>query len=92
MAQRNAAKMSNNLPQLQALQLKMTEARQTGNQLEGKFCLCIVSVGLGMNWTVCIENIQQILLHHGFVRHGFDCTQSANHIVIEYEMKNTTAV
>ncbi|XP_069674457.1 mitochondrial inner membrane protein OXA1L [Periplaneta americana] len=34
MAQRNAAKMTNNMPQLQTLQLKMTEARQTGNQLE----------------------------------------------------------
>lgn len=33
-AQRNAAKMSINLPQLQTLQLKMTEARQSGNQLE----------------------------------------------------------
>ncbi|XP_046390425.1 mitochondrial inner membrane protein OXA1L [Ischnura elegans] len=33
-AQRNAAKMNNHLPQLQILQLKMTEARQTGNQLE----------------------------------------------------------
>ncbi|KAF4532115.1 hypothetical protein B566_EDAN004120 [Ephemera danica] len=34
MAQRNAAKMNNNLPQLQVLQMKMTEARQSGNQLE----------------------------------------------------------
>lgn len=34
-SQQNAAKMNNNLPQMQALQLKMTEARQTGNQLEG---------------------------------------------------------
>ncbi|PSN37370.1 Mitochondrial inner membrane protein OXA1L [Blattella germanica] len=34
MSQRNAAKMSNNMPQLQTLQLKMSEARQTGNQLE----------------------------------------------------------
>lgn len=33
-AQRNAAKMNNNLPGMQAIQLKMTEARQTGNQLE----------------------------------------------------------
>ena len=33
-AQRNAAKMNNYMPQLQMLQLKMTEARQTGNQLE----------------------------------------------------------
>ncbi|KAJ9579943.1 hypothetical protein L9F63_004416 [Diploptera punctata] len=34
MSQRNAAKMTNNMPQMQTLQLKMTEARQTGNQLE----------------------------------------------------------
>lgn len=33
-AQRNAAKMNNYLPQLQSIQLKMTEARQCGNQLE----------------------------------------------------------
>ncbi|XP_968413.1 mitochondrial inner membrane protein OXA1L [Tribolium castaneum] len=33
-AQRNAAKMNNYMPQLQAIQLKMTEARQSGNQLE----------------------------------------------------------
>lgn len=33
-AQRNAARMNNYLPQLQAIQLKMTEARQCGNQLE----------------------------------------------------------
>ncbi|CAG2062376.1 unnamed protein product, partial [Timema podura] len=33
-AQRNAAKMNNNLPQLQILQMKMTEARQSGNQLD----------------------------------------------------------
>lgn len=33
-AQRNAAKMNNYLPQMQALQLKMTEARQTGNHIE----------------------------------------------------------
>ncbi|XP_066148333.1 mitochondrial inner membrane protein OXA1L [Euwallacea fornicatus] len=32
-AQRNAAKMNNVLPQMQALQLKMTEARQTGDAL-----------------------------------------------------------
>ena len=43
-AQRNAAKMSINLPQLQTLQLKMTEARQSGNQLEGNLCLSIISV------------------------------------------------
>lgn len=33
-AQRNAAKMNNNLPQLQVLQMKMSEARNSGNQLE----------------------------------------------------------
>lgn len=33
-AQRNAARMNNYLPQLQVLQLKMTEARKAGNQLE----------------------------------------------------------
>lgn len=33
-AQRNAAKMNNNLPQMQALQQKMTEARLAGNQLD----------------------------------------------------------
>lgn len=34
LAQRNAAKMNNYLPQMQILQLKMTEARQTGNQMD----------------------------------------------------------
>ena len=34
-SQRNAARMTNNMPQMQALQLKMTEARQTGNALMG---------------------------------------------------------
>uniref|UniRef100_A0A6M2E0J6 Putative mitochondrial inner membrane protein oxa1l n=1 Tax=Xenopsylla cheopis TaxID=163159 RepID=A0A6M2E0J6_XENCH len=33
-AQRNAAKMNNNMPQMQALQMKMAQARQSGNQLE----------------------------------------------------------
>lgn len=33
-AQRNAAKMNNYMPQMQVIQLKMTEARQSGNQLE----------------------------------------------------------
>ncbi|KAJ8929425.1 hypothetical protein NQ314_017874 [Rhamnusium bicolor] len=33
-AQKNAAKMNNYLPQMQAIQLKMTEARQTGNQID----------------------------------------------------------
>ncbi|KAL0821174.1 hypothetical protein ABMA28_005793 [Loxostege sticticalis] len=34
MSQRNSATMNNNLPEIQLLQLKMTQARQTGNQLE----------------------------------------------------------
>uniref|UniRef100_A0A1A9ZS44 Membrane insertase YidC/Oxa/ALB C-terminal domain-containing protein n=1 Tax=Glossina pallidipes TaxID=7398 RepID=A0A1A9ZS44_GLOPL len=34
LAQRNAAKMGNYMPQLQALQLKMTEARQSGNAID----------------------------------------------------------
>lgn len=34
MSQRNAAKMSNNMPQIQVLQTKMTEARQSGNALD----------------------------------------------------------
>lgn len=34
MSQRNAAKMGNNLPQMQVLQMKMTEARQSGNPVE----------------------------------------------------------
>lgn len=34
MAQRNAAKLNNNMPQMQMLQLKMTEARQTGNAID----------------------------------------------------------
>ncbi|CAH1954148.1 unnamed protein product [Acanthoscelides obtectus] len=33
-AQRNAAKMNNCLPQMQAIQMKLTEARQTGNALD----------------------------------------------------------
>ncbi|XP_059480019.1 mitochondrial inner membrane protein OXA1L [Neocloeon triangulifer] len=33
-AQQNAAKMNNNLPQMQVLQMKMSEARQSGNQLD----------------------------------------------------------
>jgi YidC/Oxa1 family membrane protein insertase len=36
-AQQNAAKMKNNMPQLQILQQKMTEARQLGNALEGNY-------------------------------------------------------
>nr|CAH7738488.1 unnamed protein product [Callosobruchus chinensis] len=32
--QRNAAKMNNYMPQMQALQLKLTEARQSGNSLD----------------------------------------------------------
>lgn len=34
MSQRNTAVMNNNLPEIQLLQSKMTQARQTGNQLE----------------------------------------------------------
>jgi YidC/Oxa1 family membrane protein insertase len=34
MSQRNSAIMNNNLPEIQLLQMKMTQARQTGNQLE----------------------------------------------------------
>lgn len=34
MAQRNGAKMNNHMPQLQVLQVKMTEARQSGNALD----------------------------------------------------------
>lgn len=33
-AQRNAAKMNNHLPQMQMIQLKLTEARQSGNKIE----------------------------------------------------------
>ncbi|KAJ8982667.1 hypothetical protein NQ317_017657, partial [Molorchus minor] len=33
-AQRNAARMNNYLPQMQLIQLKLTEARQSGNQLD----------------------------------------------------------
>lgn len=33
-AQRNAAKMNNHLPQMQTIQLKLTEARQSGNKIE----------------------------------------------------------
>ncbi|GAB0100364.1 mitochondrial inner membrane protein OXA1L [Sergentomyia squamirostris] len=33
-AQRNAAKMNNHMPQMQVLQMKMTEARQSGNALD----------------------------------------------------------
>ncbi|XP_059614861.1 mitochondrial inner membrane protein OXA1L [Phlebotomus argentipes] len=33
-AQRNAAKMNNHMPQMQVLQMKMTEARQSGNQMD----------------------------------------------------------
>ncbi|XP_026750020.1 mitochondrial inner membrane protein OXA1L [Galleria mellonella] len=34
LSQRNTAAMNNNLPEIQLLQLKMTQARQSGNQLE----------------------------------------------------------
>ncbi|XP_055531002.1 mitochondrial inner membrane protein OXA1L [Wyeomyia smithii] len=33
-SQRNAAKMNNNMPQMQLLQMKMTEARQAGNAID----------------------------------------------------------
>ncbi|XP_053675648.1 mitochondrial inner membrane protein OXA1L [Anopheles nili] len=33
-SQRNAAKMNNHMPQLQVLQMKMTEARQSGNAID----------------------------------------------------------
>lgn len=33
-SQRNAAKMNNHMPQMQVLQMKMTEARQAGNSLD----------------------------------------------------------
>lgn len=33
-SQRNSAKMNNNMPQMQFLQMKMTEARQSGNAIE----------------------------------------------------------
>lgn len=33
-AQRNSAKMNNYLPQLQIIQLKLTDARQRGNELD----------------------------------------------------------
>lgn len=34
LSQRNAAKMNNHMPQMQILQLKMTEARQSGNAID----------------------------------------------------------
>lgn len=34
MSQRNAAKMNNHMPQLQVLQMKMSEARQSGNAMD----------------------------------------------------------
>jgi YidC/Oxa1 family membrane protein insertase len=34
MSQRNGAKLANNMPKLQVLQMKMTDARQSGNALE----------------------------------------------------------
>lgn len=36
MAQRNGAKLNNNLPQLQVLQLKMSEARERDDKMDGK--------------------------------------------------------
>ena len=35
-AQRNAARMTNNMPQMVLIQERMTQARQSGNQIEGK--------------------------------------------------------
>lgn len=34
LAQRNGAKMNNHLPQMQIIQMKLTEARQSGNQID----------------------------------------------------------
>ena len=34
-AQKNAVVMNNNLPRLQSLHMKMIEARQMGNEMEG---------------------------------------------------------
>ena len=34
-SQKNAAVMANNMPQMQAIQQKMTQARTSGNNLEG---------------------------------------------------------
>jgi hypothetical protein len=63
-AQRNAANMSVNLPQLQTLQLKMTEARQSGNQLEGNWCLSIISVSrLRVNW-VTVEHWRSLIIRY----------------------------
>ena len=36
-AQQNAAKMSNNMPQMQVIQQKMTDARLAGNAMQCEF-------------------------------------------------------
>jgi len=38
-AQQNAARMTNNMPQMAVLQEKMTQARLSGNQIEGNIHL-----------------------------------------------------
>ena len=38
-AQQNAARMANNMPQMAVLQEKMTQARLSGNQIEGNIYL-----------------------------------------------------
>ncbi|XP_076670372.1 OXA1L mitochondrial inner membrane protein isoform X2 [Andrena cerasifolii] len=37
-AQRNAANMTNNMPEMQKIQVKMTAARQCGNEIEAAIC------------------------------------------------------
>lgn len=44
LSQRNAAKMTNNMPQLQKIQEKMSEARQSGNNFEGRKINCLTFV------------------------------------------------
>lgn len=36
-SQRNAAKLNNSMPQVQYIQMKVTEARQRGDKLDGEF-------------------------------------------------------
>lgn len=36
LSQRNAAKLNNNMPQVQYIQMKVTEARQRGDKIDGK--------------------------------------------------------
>lgn len=45
-AQQNAAKMHNNMPRMQMLQEKMTEARQTGNHMEGTRVCCFKNISI----------------------------------------------